>query len=792
MLKLGLATTALGAALALSPHLALAQTAGAQTAGAQTAKAQTAASDSAGLPEVVVTAQRRSEPLQAVPVSVQAFDGKAINDLGIRSSTDIGQFTPNVDIALPSGSGSQPIITIRGIGLNDYDTNNAGPNGIYVDEVYLSAPNSQTFQTFDLQRIEVLKGPQGTLYGRNTSGGAINFISVKPSDTFEADLHAEYSSYNTINVEGGVGGPIAPNLDARIAGTYNYSDGYGYNSLTGTREDGENNGAVRAALLWTPTSALKVLFNIHGGYVNNRPTEYRHIGDLNPATGAQCTVAQSYAGKCVDLYGYGTPSGFYDGEYNRREHLKVNDAGAYLRADYAPGPVTFTSITAFEHNDKFHPEDTDAGPYGLLKIDFGVRSDTLTQELRASHSEDKYDWVVGFFYLNETLRQDQPINILLDGDNFFGPGACDAVFANNPPTAADLLAPISTCAQKGYDRSYQTTSAYAVFGQGDYAVTDKLKLTLGGRVTSEDRSFDYLGQTQYQYGGEGNYTPIVTLADTHESLDKTAFSYRVAADYHFTSRIHAYVSVATGYKSGDFNGSFLSSNPVEDALQLKPVQPETVTAYEIGLKSSLFNNRLILDLAAFYNDYSNMQVFVLVPPVAGGTGLPVNVLDNAKRAHTDGIDAELIARPVHNFTATFNLGLLDTRLDNFIANVDPAQPNYTGNQLPLAPHVSFSGVLDYKLPLPVGALDLQVSANYKSHQYFDISNDPYTTQNGYWLENLRIAYQSPHNWEVAVFARNLGGQKYFVDSFDLSSPFGFIEGVVGPPRFVGAEVNLRY
>ena len=235
--------------------------------------------------EVVVHAQRRSENIQNVPVSVQAFTAKDIQELGIKSSIDIGQMTPNVDIALPAGPGNQPIIAIRGIGLNDYDTNNAGPNGIYVDEVYLSSPASQTFQTFDLEQIEVLKGPQGTLYGRNTSGGAINFVTNKPTDQYEGYAHFDYSSFNTIHTEAAFGGPILPDLDGRVALSTNNSDGYMHNELTGHHENGVNNYGVRMQLLWKPTDDLKVLFNVHGGQVNNRVTEYRHIGDLGSHQG---------------------------------------------------------------------------------------------------------------------------------------------------------------------------------------------------------------------------------------------------------------------------------------------------------------------------------------------------------------------------------------------------------------------------------------------------------------------------------------------------------------------------
>src|SRR5258708_5206916 len=357
--------------------------------GVRAAEAKAAPPSVTQVETLVVTAQRRSENIQDVPISIQAFDAKDIQALGIKSAVGRGGGTPNVDIGLVAGPGNQPIITIRGIGLNDYDTNNAGPNGIYVDDVYLSSPASQSFATFDLDRIEVLKGPQGTLYGRNTSGGAINFVTAKPPDTHTANPHAEYSSFDTFNIEGAVGGPIAPTLDGRIAFTENHSRGFFHNDLTGGPENGTQNYAVRAMLLWKPTDDLKVLLNVHGGQVNNRVTEYRHIGDLLPGTQGSpsptvCSVSAAYAGGCVDMFGYGTPSDFYHGAFNRNDHLKVNSLGGYLRGDLTVGPATLTSLSAFEHNDKIHPEDSDAPPNRLLEINFSVKSTTFTQHLRAA------------------------------------------------------------------------------------------------------------------------------------------------------------------------------------------------------------------------------------------------------------------------------------------------------------------------------------------------------------------------------------------------------------------------
>jgi iron complex outermembrane receptor protein len=740
---------------------------------------QASAAEAGAIETVVVTAEKRAEDIQAVPVALQAFSSKQINDLGIKASTDLSQFTPNLDIALPAGAGNQPIITIRGVGLNDYDTNNAGPNGVYLDEVYLSSPASQTFQAFDLERIEVLKGPQGTLYGRNTSGGAINFVSVKPTDEFTADLHAEYGAYDTYQVEGAVGGQIANALDGRISIVKNGSGGYTSNSLTGTRENGANNIAGRAQLLWTPVQDLKVLLNVHGGIVANRPAEYRHIGSYEPGTTTPCSVADVFAGKCVDLFGYGTPAKFYDGAFHRREHLDVHSYGGSLRADYQLGEVTLTSLSAFEHNDKIHPEDTDASPNRLIQIDFGVRNETFTQEFRATQTTDQYDWVFGLYYLGENLRQNQPLSLLLDADNFFG-----------GPGSGDGIAEIVT------DQNRQITNSYAAFGQADYKVTDKLRLTLGGRFTGESKSFMWSGGTSFQTGGMDHFPPITpTLPppgqNFNRKLSNTSFNWRAGADYHFADEIMGFLSVATGFKSGGFNGSFLNTqtppDPVQVAAQLEPIKPEQVTAYEIGLKSNFFDDRLLFDASIFYNDYRDEQVFILQPISAL---VAVNILTNAAKAHMMGADLEAIGKPLDNLTITSNLGLLQAKIDS--NEISGSGSSLHGHQLALSPHVTWSNVVDYKLPCEDGAFDFQLSANFKSHQFFDAPNSPFLTQRPYWIENARIGYAfDDSRWEVAGFVRNLSGQKYYLDIFDLSF-IGFYQGIMGAPRTFGGEVNYRF
>lgn len=746
----------------------------------------------ARLDEVVVTAQKRSQNVQTIPITIQTLNAKAINDLGIKSSTDVAEVMPNVDIALPSGAGNQPIITIRGIGLNDFDTNNTGPNGVYVDEVYLSSPGSQTFQVFDLDRIEVLKGPQGTLYGRNTSGGALNFISAKPTDTFTADVHAGYSTFDTFSLESAIGGPIASGLDGRFALVKNTSDGYMSNALTGNHENGANDIATRLLLSYKPFSNVTMLFNIHGGQVYTRPTEYRHVGVFQPsapgtqndpvqfnAAGSpvQCSLQQVSAGGCVDLFGYGTPQGFYNGAFDRQENLVVHNLGSNLRIDYALGSVTFTSISAFEHFDKFHPENSDASPNRLLDIDFGVNSNTITQEFRAAQNLGNLHWVLGIYNLDEWLSQDQPAFALLDFDKFYGAGSGNG--------AAEIL----------FDNSNQITTSGAVFGQADYALTDKLKLTLGGRFTDESKKFRISESQELQDNGINNFGPNTPLWNFNKSSYNSAASWRTALDYSFTKRILAYVSASSGFKSADFNGGFLSSSPAEANVQTNPVAPEKVLAYELGLKTELWDRHLLFDVSMFYNDYRDMQVFTQINPVAGGSGLPLLILTNAPKAHTDGVDLQMVAKPIRYLTASLNVGLLAAKIDELISaiNTSGATGSYAGNTLPLAPKTSLSGILDYKIPFESGTLDLQANANYRTKQYFDTTNDPLITQRGYWLENARIAYAFDQGiWELAAVGRNLSNQKYVTDAFDESNPFGFVQEIVGTPRSFGAQLNYSF
>ena len=643
---------------------------------------------------------------------------------------------------------------------------------------------------FDLSQVQVLKGPQGTLYGRNTSGGAVVFTSNKPTDHFTGDLHLEYGAYNTLQLSGAVGGPIASNLTGRVAAVVNHSDGYTKNAYTGGDPiDNINNESVRLQLLYKPSDKLKLYFETMDGYVRNHPQPYGHIGTYvagtqGDASPVVCSPAQAKAGGCVDLFGFGTQKQ-WSGAYNRLQDLTNFVSINQIRADYDLGPAILTSITSYQYDDKFHPEETDASPNNLLSATYGVKSDTITQEVRLAHNSKLFNWVAGGFYLHENLRQNQPLDLFGDGDLFggfgipAGPGAFDGI------------------AQRSYDHSRQTTDTFALFGQSDYT-WNKLTLTLGARYTWEKKSFVYSGSTQYQSGGLGNYGPLQSFINYSNSETNSNITWRTALSYHFTHQIQAYASAATGFKSGGFNGSFLSNDPQQALLQLTPIRPEKVTAYEIGEKATLLDRRLNLNLAAFYNDYENEQIFASVPQtLTTGTGQEIQtttqLLTNAKKAHTEGVELQVTAAPVYGLTIDLQSAWLRTRLDDATLPLFSGASSLNGKELANAPHFTFSGVVNYRLDLANGDdINFHWNSNFRSHVWFDSTNDPYIQQSPYWVHNLNIDFEAHQGWVAGVFIRNLADTKYTLTSTDLSVPFGFLEPVYGAPRTYGVELSYHF
>ncbi|MDE2437670.1 MAG: TonB-dependent receptor, partial [Sphingomonadales bacterium] len=620
--------------------------------------------------------------------------------------------------------------------------------------------------------------PQGTLYGRNATGGAINFVTAKPSKDFQGQASLSYASFNTVHGEAAIGGPLSDSVRFRISGTGTTSDGYVHNLLTGRRENGQGSFALRGQLAIDLSDNLDALVNVHGGKVNVRSPQYRSLGLLDPASGftTPCAADAIMANQCGNVLGYVSPPGFYDGAYDKSLKLNVENWGTSLRLNWRSGGVTLTSISAYDYNNKVHREDSDASPLAILSIDYGVRSDTFTQELRLSGSGDGLNWVVGGYFLGEVLKQNQT------GDLF------RELRALTPGGGADTTGATTGGAPVLFARTVnrQTTQAAAVFGQIEYRLTPTLRATLGGRYNYERKHFLAAAQLEDAII-DGNPIPggVVPLYAFDNSKKFENVSFKAGLDYDLAKDVMAYASVSTGFKSGGFNGGFLSFDPAEAAIQAKPFNEETLTAYEVGLKSRLFDRHLRFNTAAFLYDYKNLQLYTLI-----NTGtIPLTLLDNAANARIYGAEFEMIARPVQRLDVTLNLGLLHTEIRNFIS----AGTNYSGNRLALSPEVTFSGQANYEVPLSSGlTLAFQPSFSYRSNQFFSADNNPLLNQSGYWLFDGRIALKGRDGrWEAAAFGRNLTAKKYINFATDLTD-FGMIEQFRGEPRMFGVELRFKY
>ena len=497
--------------------------------------------------EIVVTAQKREENLQDVPVSVTAFSAEAIRELNVVNSTDIAAHTPNLSIGTPVGEGNNPSIVMRGIGLNDFNDNNESNVAMYIDDVYRAALAGQTFQLFDLERIEVLRGPQGTLYGRNTTGGLIHFISKRPTKEFDAYGDLTLGEESQVKAEGAIGGGT-DTVQGRLSLAVNEA----------------SSRAWRGQLFVAPFDGFDALLNVHGGNSNPRAPAYQHEGT---------------AGGGFDVFGYQDTDGdVFAGEYDRVGVLDIENFGTTATLNWElPADMALTWITGFENVEKFHEEDTDMQGSPWVAPTFEADSDEISSELRLSGTQGRNNWVVGLYWFDYEVDSDQT---QLD---LSGLGPIDGVIL---------------------DVAYnQDGDSWAAFGQYDFAITDQWELQLGLRYTDEEKDYQYFQSESFQGFGL-IYDFSAATVGSLSKIDDDNLSGKIGLNYRPVDDLLLFASVARGFKSGGFNAGFIDTNlPLSEV----PFKEEKLTSYEIGAKSTFLDGRVRLNGTVFYYDYKDLQ-----------------------------------------------------------------------------------------------------------------------------------------------------------------------------------------
>lgn len=649
------------------------------------------------LEEIFVTAQRREQSFNTVGIAVTAIGGDEVAKLGYTQLADIAGQTPNVQIKNVMAN-SITNVTIRGIGLNDYAANNNPAAGIYVDEVYQVSPAMLTFSLLDLERIEVLKGPQGTLYGRNTTAGTVNFISRKPGDTVDARAQLDYGNYDYKRFDGAVGGPMTDTLSGRVAlSTVQQGDGYQTNRLNGKKIGEIDRTSMRAQLAWQPSDAVDVLLNVHGG---------RDHSDVVLLKVDNLGAPEGLSGPDPDVSGA-----------SNDPHMDLEAEGAALTVNWSlSDSVKLTAISGYENFKRHHVEDRDGSSLEQLDGTYDNDIEQFSQEARLTYTGDSLVLVGGAFYGEDTVQTH---------DEYNAPDLVGTQFIGN------------TYRQK--------TESIAAFLHAEYSLSPSWKLTAGARWTDDDKTFG--NATTFLDTGTV-YSEIFPPASNQFSSQNV--SGKLGLDYTGIENTLLYASVSRGFKSGGFQGQ-LTFNPAD----LQPFDDETLVAYEVGLKTRLLDNTLQLNSAAFQYDYQDMQFY------GGLFDSPVGVLfgiKNVGEARVRGLEADLWWRPVRGLDIRLGGGWLDTEVTkSVVAGVAsgselPNSPRYTLNQM-----IRYSWPVLSSLQA-----DVTLAGNYQDDVKYDIvRSPPDAEEDGYFIADARLGIgAADERWGVYAWVKNIADERY--------------------------------
>jgi outer membrane receptor protein involved in Fe transport len=734
-----------------------------EAAAASHAQAQTAApaaaaqpgSDASTVGAIIVTAQRRSQKLLDVPIAIQATAGSELRTRQITTVEGLVQLIPDLRIGSAYQSVNQDI-TIRGIGpANQYNFNTNAPVGLYMDEVYQTFQASPGLQLFDLDRVEVLKGPQGTLYGRNTTGGAVNFITKNPSlnkDALNGNLAASVGNYEHYDVEGGSDITVIDGvLGARVSGFYSNGDGYIKNlAKTGPRTYGSDDTAQgRLVVRYVPSPIFDATLKV---YLNRFQGSTPGALEFGVGPGGANALGYSRAGLNNQ-----------EVDFNYAGSLKTVSDDVGLTMNWNLGKVKVTSVTATERSSAHISNDCDGSPFDICDADYNLHGSQYSEDLRAQYSDGPLNITAGGFYGADTYHH-------LANVGFFG-----AAFLQNT-----------------YN---QVRRSYAFYVDGTYNFTDQLSLTLGLRETQDETRISRL-QTALLSSLVG--TPVALSIPASATFDPNAFLPAVERDsngltgravlsYKFTPQVMAYVSYSHGYRAGAFNGQqFFSAN------ELNYVGPETDDNYELGLKGAFFERRLQLTSALFDTEIRNQQVLsaVNIPGVASYPALAG--LNGRVRGFE--IDAQGVITETLRGHVAFTW--LDTRYDNgqVTEGVDVG-----GHRFPFAPDYSLRAGLDWRLwEAGERKLTLSGDVDYTGHYYYDPQNGVGSVgahfkngQEGYALVDTRLTYDMGRV-QVTLWAKNLFDKFYLTYVSNAESSFGSDFGIRGVPRTFGVSANVSF
>jgi iron complex outermembrane receptor protein len=785
--------------------------------------------DNSGLQNIIITANKRAENIQTVPTAVTAISAEQLKDLGITNATDIAQFTPGVQV-MSVNAGTTNFFSIRGATEDDYAEHEESPVAMYIDGVYQGVAGATAGLLFDTERVEVLRGPQGTLFGRNATAGAVQYISKGPTDTPDGYFETSYGNYNANHTEGAFGDGITNDLSFRISLANDYMDPWEHNVgawvLPGTSgintniRDGvgdywknydgrydagnHNSHAGRLQFLYKPSDQWDATLNLHASNQDVRSGLYKYHNTGSNEYG----LATLASNQLPNAIGYTQPAsyGYYTSAADVLGHNKTDTVGVSGTVHWhINDDLTLTSISDVSHFTKNYSEDSESSPYPATQFWTGVNYQQYSQEVHLENgSENRLRWVAGLYFLQMDGRYEQgngaasSTNIPNAGPD--GYGMNDVYWGTTPQDATCVL--YGSC--EGVDQRYTINSrSWSEFAQTEYDILKDLTLTVGGRWATDTRELFYTswGSTSPYAGGA--YAGAIQSLSPGSSYDATGgtiagipkimksdWSGKAALDYKVTDDVMTYVSWTRGIKPGGFS---VPNNTTVFENGLYKYGEEKVYDVEGGVKAEFFDHRLRVNADVFYYDYVGYQSFNTISSVNGQPILPTSYIANNSGKMRGG-ELDVLVRPIAGLTIHQGLAILDADLDNVASGTNPdGSTRFTDVKPVQAPRANYIGSIDYNYALPesIGSVLFGVDYSWRSSYFYELDNDPASRQGAYWLVNLRAEYTTEDGqWSVKGYGSNITGTQYLTNS--ITAPNGqFYQGVWGMPATFGVRFSYH-
>ena len=743
----------------------------ASAAYAQDARAQDAELTSS-VEDIIVTARRSEESAQKTPLALTAFSGETLERTGAQQVTDLQGAVPNLNLVQGRGSSNSTNIYIRGVGQPDALQTFDPAVGVYVDDVYYSRIRGSQFDLLDLERVEILRGPQGTLYGKNTIGGAMKLVSRRPGQTFRARASAAYGDYDLMEFQGAVSGPVTDTVALGLSALHSERGGYVVDPATGAEYNDKNTSAARASLAWDPTSTFRVDLNVD------------YSKDDAGMTVGQATNSLTYLGYGV-AYPVATPAPEYDFKTRTTPGLpnetRLETWGTALRMTWdLSDALTLKSITSYRELNTDDYIDFDATELEIADALVAVDQKQTSQELQLTYDSGPLTAVGGLYYLKEDVSSHQESY----NDDLLGPLYGNATFI------------------RYIDDTLETTSK-AAYANVSYAVTDALRLSAGVRYTKEEKDYARLTSVDSSFTMLIGGVPVPVLNTSYAFAPPTGeyedTSIMLSADYQLSPDAMVYARYSQGFKSGGFNGR------ANSATEATEYQPETADSFEVGAKTQYWDNRLRLNLAAFMTKYDDFQARVSGIEVPPGGGVPTPVLSviNAGSLDIFGFELEGVLAPVRGLTLDTQIGFLEADYKEFNdarftafggsrAFQDPAfSPKWT-----LRVGGQYEWALDGGSSVTFGA-----AAKYRSRMALAVDNTIINTdtelpgmyQDSYWLYDARVVWSdAADRYSVGLYGQNLADEVYKTDAQEFSSIGNIRTAYYGAPRTWMIKVTAKY